>query len=99
MNTIDEKLRYILSDFEIDDRLIPDEALFSDDLGIPYRKIFKLARKIERGFSVKAPLSLHNEWNSIADIRKYLHSHIQNHVWTFTDAKAAPPIPASLFHL
>jgi acyl carrier protein len=76
MNTIDEKLRYILIDFEIDDRLIPDEALFSDDLGIPSQKIHKLAKKIEKGFSVKAPMSPQSEWNSIAGIRSYLRSHI-----------------------
>jgi|GEM_PF-3999702 len=80
MHPINEKLRHILSDFEIDDRLIPDEALFSDDLGMPYRKIFKLARKIERGFAVKAPVSLHREWNSIAIIRQYLHRHMQPNV-------------------
>ncbi|MDJ1502250.1 hypothetical protein [Xanthocytophaga agilis] len=76
MNTINEKLRHILIDFEIDDRLIPDEALFSDDLGIPYRKIIKLSKRIERGFSVKAPVSPQHNWNSIADIRNYLHTHI-----------------------
>jgi acyl carrier protein len=76
MNTIDEKLRYILIDFEIDDRLIPDEALFSDDLGIPSQKIYKLAKKIEKGFAVKAPVYPQHEWNSIAGIRNYLHSHI-----------------------
>ncbi len=78
MNIIDEKLRYILIDFEIDDRLIPDEALFADDLGIPSQKIDKLARQIEKGFSVKAPVFPHREWNSIAGIRNYLHLHISN---------------------
>ncbi len=76
MNTIDEKLRYILIDFEIDDRLIPDEALFSDDLGISSQKIHKLVRKIEKGFAVKAPVYPQNTWNSIAGIRNYLHTHI-----------------------
>jgi len=78
MNVINEKLRYILNDFEIDDRLIPAEALFSDDLGIPTHRIVKLARKIKKDFSIKTSVYPQQEWNSIAGIRKYLHSHIQH---------------------
>ncbi|MCU0352892.1 MAG: acyl carrier protein [Cytophagales bacterium] len=76
MNTIDERLRSILNTFEIDARLIPEEALFCDDLGMPFGQLSKLVRKIERDFDVKAPQQARQKWNSIASIRSYLHNHI-----------------------
>ncbi len=75
MNFINETLHYILIDFSIDDRLVPEEALFHDDLGISYQEINKLTKTIAKRFAVKTPVS---SFDSIAGIRKTLSTYSQS---------------------